>query len=289
MAEETKKFGVIACIDDSRYTASVCDYAAWSAQRMSAPLSLLHVLDKPDRAEAQNLSGSIGFGAQESLLQELADLDEKRARVAMEQGKHMLQAARERVIASGLTEVETRQRHGDLLETLAELEPEIRMLVLGKRGADTESAHGHIGTHLESVIRTVQKPILIAQQSFAPPERIMIAYDGSKTARKGVEMIAGSPLFRDIPCHLVMVGANSDTVRQQLDEGSTILRDAGFDVTPALLEGEAESALIGYQQDNAIDLLVMGAYGHSRIRHMIVGSTTTAMLRRIKVSLMVLR
>jgi len=280
---------VLACIDDSRYAESVCDYAAWGAQRMDAPLSLLHVLDKPDRVETHNLSGNIGIRAQEHLLKELADLDEKRARIGMEQGKHMLRAASEHVTAKGIQRVESRQRHGDLVETLAELQPEIRMLVMGKRGADTESAHGHIGSHLESVIRTLQKPILVAQQSFSPPERIMIAYDGSATARKGVQMIADSPLFRGIPANLVLVGADSDTNQKQLREGCAILEQAGFNVTPALINGDAETALSNYQQEAGIDLLVMGAYGHSRIRHMIVGSTTTAMLRKTRISLMVLR
>ena len=36
-------------------------------------------------------------------------------------------------------------------------------------------------------------------------------------------------------------------------------------------------------------LLVMGAYGHSRIRHLIVGSTTTTLLRLSEVPVLVLR
>ncbi len=285
---ESKNDTVIACIDDSGYGEAVCDYAAWSAKRLDAPLSLLHVIDKPDRSESQNLSGSISFDARESLLQELSELDEQRARIAMEQGKHVLQAARERIEASGIGQVDTRQRHGDLIDTLTALEPDIRMLVMGKRGADTESAHGHIGSHLESVIRTLQKPILIAQQSFTPPERFMIAYDGSPTARKAVEMVAASPLLKGVACHLVMIG-ETEKNRAAMDEASKLLTDAGFDVTPALLTGNTETALLEYQTEQGIDLLVMGAYGHSRIRHMIVGSTTTAILRRTRVPLMILR
>lgn len=285
---ENRNDTVIACIDDSSYGEAVCDYAAWSAQRLDAPLSLLHVIDKPDRSETHNLSGSISFDARETLLQELTDLDEQRARIAMEQGKHVLQAARERIEARGIEHVDTRQRHGDLIDTLTALEPDIRMLVMGKRGADTESAHGHIGSHLESVIRTLQKPILIAQQSFTPPEQFMIAYDGSPTARKGVEMVAASPLLKGVPCHLVMIG-ETEKNRTAMDEASKLLTDASFDVTSALLTGNTETVLLEYQTEKGIDLLMMGAYGHSRIRHMIVGSTTTAILRRTRVPLMILR
>jgi len=280
---------VIACIDDSRYAESVCDYAAWSARRMDAPLSLLHVLDPPERHTEKNLSGSIGFGAQEALLQELAELDERRAKVAMEQGRLMLKAARERVTPQGPSEVEVRQRHGELVDNLVDLEPETRMLVIGKRGADTASAHGHIGSHLEQIIRRLHQPILIAQQSFEPPRTIMMAFDGSATTRKGVEMVAASPLFRGLPCHLVMVGTESDSKWEQLRWAQNTLEGAGFEAPIQLIAGEPETVLGEYQKEQGIDLLIMGAYGHSRIRHLIVGSTTTAMICKTRISLMVLR
>lgn len=280
---------VIACIDDSRYAESVCDYAAWSAQRMDAPLSLIHILDDARADKEPNLSGSIGFGTQEALLEELASLDERRAKIAMEQGRLLLQAARERVEQKGSKNPETRQRHGELVDALKELEPETRMLVVGKRGADTASAHGHIGSHLESIIRTLHQPILIAQQSFEPPRNIMLAFDGSATTRKGVEMVAASPLFRGIPCHLVMVGADTDTQREQLNWAQTTLTNAGFEAPGAIVAGDPEKVLASYQEQHQIDLLVMGAYGHSRIRQLILGSTTTAMIRKTRISLMVLR
>lgn len=280
---------VLACIDDSVYAEAVCDYATWTAQRMDTQLSLLHVLDKPENSGTHNLSGSIGLGAQENLMAELAELDQKRARLEMEKGKLMLQAALDRAAQKGISDAESRQRHGELIDTLIELEPETRILVLGKRGADTESAHGHIGSHLESVIRALHKPILIAQQSFEPPQKIMVAYDGSATMRKGIHIVAASPFGRGIPHHLVMVGADTEVAREQLNEAVRVMESAGFDVTATIIPGDADTALADYQQREGIDLLVMGAYGHSRIRHLILGSTTTAMIRKCKVSLLVLR
>ncbi|WP_439510241.1 universal stress protein [Marinimicrobium koreense] len=280
---------VIACIDDSQYAESVCGYAAWSAQRMDAPLSLVHVLDEPTQGKKQNLSGSIGFGSQEALLEELASLDEQRSKVAMEHGRLMLKAARERVEQKGVNEVETRQRHGELVSALAELETETRMLVVGKRGADTASAHGHIGSHLEQIIRTLHRPILIAQQSFEPPKAIMFAFDGSATTRKGVDMVAASPLFKGIPIHLVTVGADVDSNREQLDWAKNKLTEAGFETQATIIAGDPETVLEEYQHTHNIDLLIMGAYGHSRIRQLIVGSTTTHMISKTRISLMVLR
>ena len=281
---------VLACIDDSCYAEAVCDFAAWSAQRMNAPLSLIHVLDKAETADGPaNLSGRLSMDAQENLLHQLADLDAQRARLAMEQGKLLLNAALARVTEKGAENVESRQRHGELVDTLVELQPETRILVMGKRGADHASEHGHLGSHLENVIRAVRKPILIAQQTFTPPRQVMVAYDGSATMRKGIEIVAASPLGRGLPHHLVMVGEDTDANRAQLDEGRRVLEDAGFAVTASIVPGEPDIALAEYQEREHIDLVIMGAYGHSRIRQLILGSTTTVMIKNTRVSLLVLR
>ncbi|MEX0632315.1 universal stress protein [Serratia ureilytica] len=39
-------------------------------------------------------------------------------------------------------------------------------------------------------------------------------------------------------------------------------------------------ALIRYAEENAVDLIVMGAYGHSRLRQFFIGSHTSEMLQR---------
>ena len=288
---------VLACLDDSPYAESVCDFGAWSASRLTSPLSFLHVLETTSGnvVGGRNLSGAIGLGAREDLLEELATLDEQRSRLAMEGGRLLLEAARTRAqrMAPGLEEatqrIETRQRHGELVDALVALEPETRMLVVGKRGAASAGDHGHLGRHLEQVIRTVGRPILVAQQVFAPPKAIMFAWDGSPTARKGVEMVAASPLFRGIPCHLVSVGTDRPEAREGLAQAQRTLEAAGFEAPTALVPGNPDEALPRYQETHGLDLLIMGAYGHSRIRRMILGSTTTAMLRSCRVSVMVLR
>ena len=65
---------VMACIDASGYAMAVCDYAAWASQRLEAPLTFLHVLDNHLPPDEGNLSGNIGLGSREHLLEELATL-----------------------------------------------------------------------------------------------------------------------------------------------------------------------------------------------------------------------
>lgn len=280
---------VMACIDGSPQAAAVCDCSAWASKRLDAPLTLLHVLDRQQYPVSGDLSGIIGLGSREFLLQELATLDEKRAKLALEEGRMMLDSARQRAISAGVAQPECRQRHGDLVESLRDLQDETRLLVIGRQGEDSGDAMQHIGSQLENVIRTMERPILVAPGDFSAPQSVMLAFDGSATSRKGVEMLAGSPLFKGMPIHLVMVAADTADNQAQLENARGVLTAAGFNVEIAIRAGEVEPTLHAYQAEHGIDLLVMGAYGHSRIRQFFVGSTTTNMIRTTSTPLLLLR
>lgn len=277
---------VIACIDGSDVTTAVCDYAAWASLRLDAPLEFLHVLEKAEYPERSNLSGSIGLGSREALLEELAELDAKRGKLALEQGKLMLEAAEKRAIADGVGNAASRQRHGSLVETLAETEGEIRLLVLGKHD---EHLKAHVGSRLESVVRTMHRPTLITTAEFTVPQRALIAFDGSNTTRKAVAMVAASPLFKGMPVHVVMVGEDNEANRSHLAGAHTSLSEKGHEVMTALMQGEVERSLCDYRAENGIDMVVMGAYGHSVIRRFLVGSTTTNVIRKASVPVLLLR
>jgi len=286
---------VIACIDGSTAADSICDHAAWAAGRLNAPLMLLHVLDEArypgtKSPSETNLSGNLGLGARETLLTELADLDAKHNRLALEQGKATLEAARARVAADGVPDPVLRQRHGNLVEALKSLDDDTRLLVIGKQGVKhggAEPSGGEVGDNVERVVRAIHKPVLITVGEFREPKSIMLAFDNSASTRIGVRLLADSPLFKGTPCQLHLVKVNGDD--EGLDWATQCLENSGHTVVTARLEGEVEAALHQYQEEQGIDLIVMGAYGHSRIRELLIGSTTDRMLRNARVPHLILR
>lgn len=267
---------VYACIDDSSISPAVCDYAAWASLRLAAPLQLLHVLDKKEFPKPVDMSGQIGLGSREDLLNELTVLDEKRGKIALSLGQSLLESAKARVQDAGVADVVCRQRHGDLADSLIVLDDEIRLLVLGKHNS---SGSDHISSHLERVARSMHKPMLVVADSFTAPSSIMIAYDGSDTTKKAVSMVAHSPLFTGLACHVVMVGTASAKMQADLDWANTTLQANQLQLTTAIISGDVMPALCDYCDTQHIGMLVMGAYGHSKIRQFLVGSTTTKMLR----------
>lgn len=282
---------VYACIDGLASTAAVIDWAVWSAQRLDTPLEFLHVLERhPERATASDYSGAIGLGAQESLLRELSALDAQRSKLAQEAGRQILAAARERASAAGVSRLDARLRHGELVDNLLEVEREARLFVLGEHYHASQPAKIHLDHHVERVIRSVKRPILVVTgERFDAPKRVVIAFDGSPTARKTVETVARSPMLNGLPVLVAMAGADTALARQQLEEARLALTAAGFSAEIELAPGEPEQVLPALVKAQGAALLVMGAYGHSRIRQLIVGSTTTTLLRLSEVPVLILR
>lgn len=280
---------VLAALDFSAYASSVADTAGWAAARMAAPLGLVHAIDRhPAEPAKTDLSGSLSLGSQEDLLAELATLDEARGKLAQQSGRRLLEQAQTRVADAFGVHAEIRQRHGGLVETLLELETGVRLFVLGKRGEHADSAKGHLGSNLERVMRAVHRPVLVASRAFQPVNKFLIAFDDSPTTRKCVEMVCASPLLKGLQCSLLMV-ADPTKVPAGLAWAQNRLTEAGFSVREAVISGPADAVIAAQVKADAIDLLVMGAYGHSKIRTLIVGSTTTQVLRASRVPVLLLR
>lgn len=281
---------IIACTDGSVYAASVYDHAAWAAGRINASLEILHVLDhKAEAGAAVDLSGALQPNDRRALLAHLADLDAARAKVALLQGRGILEAARTYLADRDMPELITTLRHGTLLTELAALEAKAEMVVIGKRGIHADFDSLHLGSKLERVIRSSHRPVLVASRTFRPINRVLIAFDGGASTRKAVDYAATSRLFQDLEIHLLMIGRDKADHRDALAQATKTLTDAGRAVKASLRDGDVESDIGDYVRDQAIDLLVVGAYGHSRVRNMIVGSTTTALIQTCLIPLMMFR
>lgn len=281
---------VLTCTDGSSYAPSICQHAAWAAHRLEADIEVLHVLERHrERSLVVDLSGAIGLDARAELTEELARLEEAEGRVALLKGKAILEEARQQLAALGAPKVALSQRHGDLVETLREAAARASLVVVGKRGEHAAPPRGPLGEHLEELVRVSQPPVLVAARAFRPIRSFLVAFDNSPNARLAVEHAATSPLLRGLECHLVMVGRPDAAHERDLASAEVRLRDAGFHVAASLLPGAPATVIPERVKTHSIDLLVMGAYGHSQIREFILGSTTTTMVRSCPIPVLMFR
>ena len=278
---------VIACINGISPTLSTCKASAWVAKTIDAPLILFNAIDKTTRPVPSELSGQIGLGSQEELLEELAELDEARSKIMLIHSNKLLEDATAWASNEGVVNVSKLQRHGSLLDNLLDLEDELRVLVIAKSEQENENVSA-IGSQLESVIRSIKAHILVVSNKFERPDSYLIAFDGSPISEKLIAKAISTPLLKGLDCHLVMVddsGKKSTAFKQAVSE----LQRVGIDVQEAILEGPIEQALLDYQQQHQVGMMVMGAYGHTKLRQFFVGSNTTQVLANSRVPLLLIR
>ncbi len=282
---------VYACIDGRANTTAVIDAAAWAALRLSCPLMLAHVVEpQVGLATGLDANAAIGLGAPDVLLQQLSELDAQRTQLAQEAGRRMVSAAQARAAEAGLIQVESVVRTDELSEATQAWQNDARVFVLGQNRDTAPRGRRHLDHHIERVVRSVSRTVLVVPvDTFTAPDQIVVAYDGSPTAQRVVERLAASPILTGLPVTLLMVAHDTPDNRATLLTARQKLETEGRHVETLLSPGTPETEILTLLGQRPRSLLAMGAYGHSRIREFIVGSTTTTLLRLSPVPVMVLR
>lgn len=280
---------IIALVDGSAYSHSVCELAAFAAVRSGRGVEVLHVLGRREAAEGGDLSGSIRLGARSALLEELAELDAQRARLMAQRGRAILDDAKAVLADAGVQEVSARLRHGDLLESFTEQAAQAELVVIGKRGEAADFAKGHLGSNMERIVRATRHPVMVAARAFRPIRRLLVAFDGGASSLRAVDYVLNSPVCEGLQVTLVTVGTPVAALTRAMADALTKLQQRGFTADSKVLPGQPEVVLGTMVEQEGYDMLVMGAYGHSRIRSLIIGSTTTEMIRSCRVPVVLIR
>ncbi len=278
---------ILACVDGSQYSQSCCEYAAWIALRMKATIDVVYVTDlrQFEVPFVADLSGSLGLQPYQSIMGELQQLEEQKASLVLSRAESLLRKS------SYEGDVSRIHKTGFLVDSLGDLEESAELIVIGKRGENANFAAEHLGSTMERVVRASKKPCLVASRSFQPVDKLMLAYENVASCNAAIDYFCNSVCFSDVEFHLVSVSKKDDEsgVLAELHAAEERLRSAGLKVICQMLHGAVAPELSEYAKESEIGMLAMGAYGHSKIRHLIIGSTTTEILRDCRLPTLLFR
>ena len=277
---------VIACIDSSPCVQALAEAAAWIAQKTGRELVLLQVLDYyPASYHLGEISGVIGFESNAMLLKELAELEQKQSELALDYSNTLIKHISEDIEEKYALKPRYIQQKGDFLEqSFAVLEPDDIALIgrVGERAAEKNKA---LGTNVENFIRGANCTVMTVGEHFKPPTRFIFAYEYSPTCVAMMKRIAQSDLLRILQCHILYVGDHIDV----LNEAAEYLRNTGMDVVQVDRYGDVAENILQYQDELGIQLIVLGAFSHSKLHQFFLGSITTTIFRNSTVPLLVAR
>lgn len=278
---------VLVCVDGSQYATSCCRYASWLCSLFESELSIVYVTDlrQFEVPFVADLGGSLGLQPYEAVMSGLKDLEDKKALLVLDQAEQCIRD-------SGFSgNVKKSHRTGFLVDSLKELERDADLIVLGKRGENANFATEHLGSTMERVARATTKPCFVASRSYKPIKKVLIAYKNVNSCSGAIDFLLGNKIIDEIDLHLASV-CHADDEEQTLvalNEVGKRFSDQGIDINCQMLHGIASLTITDYAKENEIDLILMGSYTHSRIRRLILGSTTTEMLRDCRISSLLFR
>ena len=170
-------------------------------------------------------------------------------------------------------------RQGDEASIVSE-EGRLHDLIVVPRGSDEEGASGPT---LEAALFQTGRPVLIPPKGGydSIPHRIAVAWNGS---REGARAVADAlPLLKHAKQLSILTGEGRDD--RPIAYPSALARHLQAHGIPSQTwrfqpdDWPVSQSLVNEAKKAGATLLVMGAYGHSRLRELVLGGATRAALR----------
>ena len=261
---------ILTLQDGGKDGESTLVLAIAAARHFGAHLDVLHV-----RADPETMVPVVGeamTGAMvEQMMETMADVVAARAARA--------RAAFDKLCGPSGLSVEWREQTGREPELVAAASRTADLTVVGR---PTDSGDGPMAATVDAVLFETGRPALLAPVGIAAPAfvHVAVAWDGSAQAARAVD--AGMPFLRRARQVTLLTAAGGDPLapveRLVPYLSRHDVRAAIETFTPGSHSHALGRALLGEVKRVGADLLVMGAYGHSRLREMIFGGATRDVL-----------
>jgi nucleotide-binding universal stress UspA family protein len=276
---------ILVCTDGSPYGAGAVQYGLHLARDLKARLSVLHVLDSrmlegPLMADISGWVGAQPFSDQLTSFQELLK----------EKGDSILSAVGEECAKAGI-EVNATLKMGHPARIILAEESRTELVVMGLRGEHAEWSGDMTGSIVERVVRRSVKPCLLTPETFQPIRKILAAYDGSGHASRALHEAIELAGALSAPLVILAVCENDDIAKTRAiaEDAMRLVRAHEGVAANLVVRGDPTELILRKAEELACNLVVVGAYGHGRIREMFLGSVTAGLIAKAQVPLLLAR
>jgi len=275
--------------DGSANSLTTLEYGIYIAHKLGASLIGLYVLDVNliQGPMLTDISGSVGmppydgfFDAVETSLNEKADC--------------ILKEFQERCQKSGI-KAEIKKMIGKISQIIIEEAQRADLILMAKKGEHFHLKEGGLlGSVAEAVVRNSGKPVLVTPETFLEIESMGLAYDGSDSASKALKLSLELSDLAVWPLTVVIITSDvkkSAALSAQVEEMNQKDPDEApiADCAIINLSGKEPDEIIKFIREGAVELMVMGAYGHNRLRELFLGSTTSHVIRKSPIPVLLIR
>ena len=264
---------IVVGIDTSEHSRVAQAYAFALARRLGATLIGLHVVDivSIEGSFFHDISGSLGLEPYLDFSSRMREVLTARGRAVVDE--FCAAAEREKIAVQPLVDM------GVVANQICERAKAADLVMIGHRGVHERFSTGLLGSTAESVARKSPRPLFVSPKRLREIKRLTLAYDGSERASKAMHAAAEFATELDAPLTVITVARDAKMGERVIGEARHYLEPYRVDASFKLLSGHAHEEIVRFLGESETDLLFIGAYGHSRIIEMVLGSTTEYVLR----------
>lgn len=279
---------ILAIVEGDETTSAVMRTAFDLAKRNDAYLEVLHI--QPDPREGIPL---VGEGMTGTMVAQVMNEIRERGEAQAAEARRLFEEnckARDVPVEDAAAHAPARGRAGwRLVEGRAEIEVAERgllfdLIVMAQPDREREGAYA---SALETALFDVGGPVLVVPAGYTGPlgEKAVVSWNGRREAARAVT--AALPLLQHAQqVTIISVEENGYAADPQSLLSRLQLHHIKADCRTIGGGQPAAEALLAEVKAVGADLLVMGAYGHSRLRQFVVGGVTRRLLAEAPVPLL---
>jgi nucleotide-binding universal stress UspA family protein len=154
------------------------------------------------------------------------------------------------------------------------------LLILGRDGENARFHTALIGSTVDGVLRKTSKPVIVVPAGARLAGPVLLAFDGSPGSRIAADV--GIDLARrlGVAVHVFVDSKDKGRAVARFDEARRRLSELGVPAREASSTlGRPDVKIIDSARDAQAGLIVMGAFGRSRITEYFLGSNSAAVVR----------
>src|SRR6266478_8264427 len=264
---------ILVGVDGSEHARTARQYGFWLGEQLDATVVGLHVVDivSIEGSFFHDISGSLGF-------EPYLDFSSKMREALRERGRLILETFGRRC-AERNVRCDSALEMGIVANEICDQARTADLVVIGHRGVNEQFSTGLLGSTAESVARKCPRPLFVSPKHFDEIQRPVLAYDGSDRASRAMHFAAEIAESLHVPLAVITVARDLELGERTLAVARRYLEPHAIDAEFKLIRNHAHEGIIGFLKEHNADLLFIGAYGHSRIIEMVLGSNTEYVLR----------
>ncbi len=275
---------IIIPADGSNNSNIALEYGIYIALKLNALISGLHVLDVNllQGPMLTDISGAVGLPPYDGFFDAIhQSLNEK--------ADFIINDFREQCQKAGL-KPEIKKIIGKIDEIIIEEASTADFILMAKKGEHFHLKEGGLlGSVAEAVIRHSGKPVMITPDNFREIESMGIAYDGSPSAQKALEFSLGLSKQAAWPLTAIIITDNMGKATSLTSQIEKAAQAQENECEVIILPGKEAIEIIKFIKEDAVELMVMGAYGHNRLRELLLGSTTSQVIQKSTIPVLLMR